>query len=54
MGIDTSDWSIVVIDIGGEIITDCTLHSEKEWRMFCDMLGYRFIRFEKGTNKLCT
>lgn len=52
--IDTSNWSVAVVDIGnGYSVTDRTLRSEEETRQFCDIHGYRLISFQKGTHPYC-
>lgn len=51
--IDTSDWSVVVVDLGGHFIEERTLQSEEYHRDFCDKYGYKLVSFEKGTNAYC-
>lgn len=51
--IDTSDWSVVVVDLGGYFIEVRTLLSEGYHRDFCDKYGYKLVSFEKGTNAYC-
>lgn len=52
--IDTSDWSVVVVDLGGHFIEERTLQSEEYYRAFCDKYGYKVVSFVKGTNVYCS
>ena len=49
--VDTSDWSIAVVDLGSHLFYDMTLESESDFRSFCEQNGYRLGSFKKGTNK---
>lgn len=52
--IDTSDWSVAVVDLGNEhYFTDRTLSSEEETRQFCEKYGYNLVSFQKGTHSYC-
>lgn len=51
--IDTSDWSIALVDLGTHILNDRTLQSEQWYREFCERHGIKFVGFIKGTNPLC-
>ena len=51
--VDTSDWSIAVVDLGSILIEDRTLESETDFRFFLEQNGYRLVSFKKGTNKYC-
>ena len=51
--IDTSDWSIAVVDLNSHLFEDRTLESEADFRSFCEQNGYRLVSFKKGTNKYC-
>ena len=52
--IDTSNWSVVIIDMGnGYSITDRVLRSEEEMRQFCEQNGVKLISFQKGTHPYC-
>ena len=51
--VDTSDWSIAVVDLGSSLIEDRTLESETDFRFFLEQNGYRLVSFKKGTNKYC-
>ena len=52
--IDTSDWSVARVDLGGGLIaTDYTLFSEEYVARFCKRYGYKLVSFKKGTNPLC-
>ena len=52
--IDTSDWSVARVDLGGGlIITDHTLFSEEKTADFCKRHGYKLISFKQGTNPRC-
>ena len=51
--VDTSDWSIAVVDLGSHLFYDRTLESESDFRSFCEQNGYRLVSFKKGTNKYC-
>lgn len=51
--IDTSDWSIAVVDLGSHTIEDRTLYSEDTMKRFCEKHGYKLISFTKGTNRYC-
>ena len=52
--IDTFDWSVVVVDLGGHFIEERTLQSEEYHRAFCDQYGYKVVSFVKGTNVYCS
>ena len=51
--IDTSGWSVAVVDLGSHLFYDRTLESESDFRSFCEQNGYRLVSFEKGTDKYC-
>ena len=51
--VDTSDWSIAVVEVGSRFLEDRTLQSETDFRSFCEKNGYRLVSFKKGTNKYC-
>jgi len=52
--IDTSDWSIVRIDLGnGYTITDHTLQSKEYFIRLCAKHDWELLSFEKGTNPMC-
>ena len=51
--IDTSDWSVIAVDVGGHIVIERVLDSEENERKFCEKYGFKLISFQKGTNPLC-
>lgn len=51
--IDTSNWSIAIVDLGTHLFEHRTTESESELRAFCEKYGYKLVSFTKGTDPYC-